>query len=211
MLSLPLPHCCTPKQTNKPTNQHALTPNGIRCRFWLETVFDAAKVRYVQFPLRLPMQAEKHNSSHKFPKTQNRMMINTNMNRVQDNQDIVGGGRWTPEEHMLFIEGFKMFGKDWKRISKVVETRNNIQCRTHAQKFFRSHPQELALLLAIKKQNAQSPVVNEPLIKPAFIPYQQQSFPLQQQQHLPVLDARFVAYVKQRVNQVPGPLFMPFM
>ena len=43
-------------------------------------------------------------------------------------------GRWTREEHRRFVEGCGLYGKDWRKISRHVGTRSNIQCRTHAQK-----------------------------------------------------------------------------
>jgi SHAQKYF class myb-like DNA-binding protein len=45
------------------------------------------------------------------------------------------GGRWTSEEHAAFLEGIRLYGKDWRRVSKVVMTRSAVQTRTHAQKY----------------------------------------------------------------------------
>lgn len=45
-------------------------------------------------------------------------------------------GRWTKEEHQKFIEGLKLFGKNWKQVEEHVGTRNGAQIRSHAQKFF---------------------------------------------------------------------------
>jgi SHAQKYF class myb-like DNA-binding protein len=46
------------------------------------------------------------------------------------------GGRWTDEEHELFLDGYKRHGKSWKDIAALVMTRTPEQIRTHAQKFF---------------------------------------------------------------------------
>lgn len=52
-------------------------------------------------------------------------------------QDSTNNGRWTAHEHEQFLAGYDKYGKDWKRISEFMGTRTNIQCRTHAQKFFK--------------------------------------------------------------------------
>ena len=44
-------------------------------------------------------------------------------------------GRWTAEEHMLFLKGLHLHGKSWKKISEIVQTRTVVQIRTHAQKY----------------------------------------------------------------------------
>ena len=45
-------------------------------------------------------------------------------------------GRWTQKEHVLFIEGLKMYGKNWKKVEGYIGTRTGTQIRSHAQKFF---------------------------------------------------------------------------
>ncbi|GMH79579.1 hypothetical protein TL16_g08191 [Triparma laevis f. inornata] len=45
-------------------------------------------------------------------------------------------GRWTKAEHLLFLEGLKIHGKEWKRVASHVKTRTVVQTRTHAQKYF---------------------------------------------------------------------------
>ena len=45
-------------------------------------------------------------------------------------------GRWTREEHQLFIKGLELHGKGWKRIAEMIKTRTVVQIRTHAQKYF---------------------------------------------------------------------------
>lgn len=41
---------------------------------------------------------------------------------------------WSKEEHELFLEGLKRYGKSWKAIHKLIPTRTLLQIRTHAQK-----------------------------------------------------------------------------
>lgn len=45
-------------------------------------------------------------------------------------------GSWNSEEHKKFLEGMEIYGRDWKRVSTHVKTRNTAQCRSHAQKYF---------------------------------------------------------------------------
>ncbi len=45
-------------------------------------------------------------------------------------------GRWTPEDHELFIQGLKLYNRQWKAISELIQTRTVVQIRTHAQKYF---------------------------------------------------------------------------
>ena len=47
-------------------------------------------------------------------------------------------GRWTSEEHRLFLEGIMIYGKNWKKIQPLIKTRTLIQIRTHAQKVFKN-------------------------------------------------------------------------
>ena len=54
---------------------------------------------------------------------------------ARDNEET--SGRWTPEEHRLFLEGVLQFGRDWKRIQALIRTRSLVQIRTHAQKVFK--------------------------------------------------------------------------
>jgi len=44
-------------------------------------------------------------------------------------------GRWTADEHILFLKGLSLHGKSWKKISEIVKTRSVVQIRTHAQKY----------------------------------------------------------------------------
>ncbi|RHZ12539.1 hypothetical protein DYB37_007577 [Aphanomyces astaci] len=46
------------------------------------------------------------------------------------------GGRWSDHEHKLFLQGIELYGKDWRRIARLVQTRTTVQTRSHAQKHF---------------------------------------------------------------------------
>lgn len=45
-------------------------------------------------------------------------------------------GRWSLEEHQLFLDGVNLYGRSWKKIADLIPTRSSIQVRTHAQKHF---------------------------------------------------------------------------
>jgi SHAQKYF class myb-like DNA-binding protein len=45
-------------------------------------------------------------------------------------------GRWNSDEHDLFLEGLRIYGKNWDNICSHVKTRDSIHCRAHGQKFF---------------------------------------------------------------------------
>jgi SHAQKYF class myb-like DNA-binding protein len=45
-------------------------------------------------------------------------------------------GRWTKQEHALFLQGLESYGKEWKMVASTVKTRTVVQTRTHAQKYF---------------------------------------------------------------------------
>lgn len=45
-------------------------------------------------------------------------------------------GRWTQEEHRLFLQGLEEHGKGWKKIASLIKSRTVVQIRTHAQKYF---------------------------------------------------------------------------
>lgn len=56
-------------------------------------------------------------------------------NYLANPQQATQVGRWTKKEHELFLEGLRLYGKSWKKISSLVNTRTLVQIRTHAQKY----------------------------------------------------------------------------
>mmetsp|Transcript_9353 Transcript_9353/g.11210 ORF Transcript_9353/g.11210 Transcript_9353/m.11210 type:complete len:215 (+) Transcript_9353:454-1098(+) len=48
----------------------------------------------------------------------------------------INTGRWTREEHNMFLHGLETYGKEWKKIADLIKTRSVVQIRTHAQKYF---------------------------------------------------------------------------
>lgn len=44
-------------------------------------------------------------------------------------------GRWTQDEHDLFLRGMKIHGRRWTKVAEIVGTRTTVQVRSHAQKY----------------------------------------------------------------------------
>jgi SHAQKYF class myb-like DNA-binding protein len=69
-------------------------------------------------------------------------------------------GRWTSEEHRLFIEGLAKYGKDWKKIEDHIKTRDGAQIRSHAQKFFLRMTKEYKRMMKTGKYTEKMPNFN---------------------------------------------------
>jgi hypothetical protein len=46
-------------------------------------------------------------------------------------EDGKSKGRWSAEEHQRYIDGFKRYGTDFKLLEALVQTRSELQIRTH--------------------------------------------------------------------------------
>lgn len=53
---------------------------------------------------------------------------------MRHGKNIENIGRWASDEQKLFLAAVKMYGKDWKKVAKLVGTRTANQVRSHAQK-----------------------------------------------------------------------------
>ena len=40
------------------------------------------------------------------------------------------------QEHEAFLQGLRLYGREWKRVAADIRTRTSAQIRSHAQKYF---------------------------------------------------------------------------
>eukprot|EP01035_Chromulina_nebulosa_P016994 gene16994-22491_t len=62
--------------------------------------------------------------------------MNSDYISLKESNKETSTGRWTAEEHKLFLEGLRIHRKQWKQIADLIKTRTVVQIRTHAQKYF---------------------------------------------------------------------------
>jgi len=82
--------------------------------------------------------------------TINRPAPESNYRPHHDNDNEASGnnhkeyniGYWSAEEHELFVDGLKKYGKDWRKIAVVVGTRSMKQVGTHATHYFQQLEKE---------------------------------------------------------------------
>jgi SHAQKYF class myb-like DNA-binding protein len=55
---------------------------------------------------------------------------------LSDENENNNSGRWTLNEHILFLQALDKFGMKWKKFKKMIKTRTGNQIRSHCQKFF---------------------------------------------------------------------------
>ena len=70
---------------------------------------------------------------------------------------ISNAGRWTKPEHDAFVEGLRLYGKEWKRVAKLIPTRTVVQIRTHAQKYFQKLAKDMGVDEAYIHANVLTP------------------------------------------------------
>ena len=58
------------------------------------------------------------------------------MKNCESEESDSNTGRWNKAEHQAFLEGIKLYGKNWKIVAQHIGSRNSTQVRSHAQKYF---------------------------------------------------------------------------
>ena len=76
-------------------------------------------------------------------------------------------GRWTPEEHQAFLEGLKIYGREWKKVADQIPTRTSAQIRSHAQKYFAKIERDEQLMMQDHAPMPHpQPFVRHPIVAP---------------------------------------------
>lgn len=65
-------------------------------------------------------------------------------------------GRWTAAEHEAFLQGLKVYGREWKKVATCIPTRTSAQIRSHAQKYFAKVNKEQEQLIALAEKRRMS-------------------------------------------------------
>jgi len=84
-----------------------------------------------------PASSSPPSTKNSSKKQKNSISLNTSLS-VSSSGSVQGEntGRWTAEEHRLFLQGLEQHGKGWKKIASLIKSRTVVQIRTHAQKYF---------------------------------------------------------------------------
>lgn len=95
-------------------------------------------------PSILTSNLQSHSNSSNLPSTKSSSKKKKNSISLTTTQSVSSSGsvqgentgRWTAEEHRLFLQGLEQHGKGWKKIASLIKSRTVVQIRTHAQKYF---------------------------------------------------------------------------
>ena len=92
--------------------------------------------------------------------------------RREKSREDQTAGRWTPEEHQDFLEGLKIFGREWKKFAERIPTRTSAQIRSHAQKYFAKLARDESTILQDQAAAAAMMTSRRPSIAHEVVPLQ---------------------------------------
>lgn len=75
-----------------------------------------------------------HNSKGLDPITEGEISLQS-IQEISAEQAGYLSGRWTTEEHEIFLGCLQQYGREWKKIAYKIPTRTPAQIRSHAQKY----------------------------------------------------------------------------
>ena len=83
-------------------------------------------------------ESEKNDTSEKhYPKNKKVKLFNTYIELDKSPKQNLKEGRWSYDEHIKFIIAYVNYRNKYELIDKFISSRNIIQIRSHAQKFFK--------------------------------------------------------------------------
>jgi SHAQKYF class myb-like DNA-binding protein len=84
----------------------------------------------------------RYNNDHRKSIASSSSSVGSNSTTRSSSYRTVTTGRWNPQEHATFLQGLTRYGRDWKQIARLLESRTPMQVRSHAQKFFAKQQQQ---------------------------------------------------------------------
>jgi SHAQKYF class myb-like DNA-binding protein len=116
--------CICIQQTNMSSSSTATTTDSTSCSVSVPNPFVPSR-------LMIPDASFQPSEDHDSP-----MEISPPSTPTEGDSSKENVGRWSEEEHQVFIQGLERYGKQWKTIANMIGTRTVVQVRTHAQKYF---------------------------------------------------------------------------
>ena len=93
-----------------------------------------------KIPSKIKLNSTETNEGLKQIKFLSKKIVSFRINKNKKNNDEKKrkdskNGRWTLKEHIEFLNGIAIYGNDLSKIN--INSRNSVQLRSHAQKFFK--------------------------------------------------------------------------
>jgi SHAQKYF class myb-like DNA-binding protein len=126
----------SPQKNNQSTDCEKEGPSPLKI---FTVVSESSKEQVVQDAQpqqsnQLPTSSNQDSCQNLGPESPKGLLTAKKQNSVQG-QGEFNVGRWSTEEHNLFLEALRIYGKNWDKIQKHVRTRCVQNIRSHSQKF----------------------------------------------------------------------------